>query len=123
GGGAVNTPARGGGASPGVPVLGQETPRGGRGSEPPPGEPGQTDPDDVVAGTRDGYEGKAFGFEYSVGYQASATDLTLELQARRLEEEGGGAAESHEMHRDERIEYFEYLKKEREAEKQADESY
>jgi hypothetical protein len=119
---------RRGGASPLVPVLWQE---GAPSAGPAPGQPGdssgnspeEVEAGDVVVGTHDGYGGKIAGFEYSIAYQASPSDLSLELQARRLEEEGGGAAESAEMHRDQRIEYFEYIKEEKEAEHEAAESY
>jgi hypothetical protein len=92
-----------------------------QGNPPPPPE---TDDDDygLVAATQDGYNGKLAGFEYSLQYKVFPSHLTFEMEARK-EEEGGGAGESNEIHRDQRGEYMELLGERREALHQASMSY
>jgi hypothetical protein len=78
--------------------------------------PSDEDDDDygLVAATQDGYNGKIGGFEYSLQYKVSPSRLTYELQVRKEEEESG-SPENNEIHRDQREEYFELVKEEREA--------
>ena len=93
--------------------------------QPKPGEqpgdqenPAPSDEDDndygLVAATQDGYNGRVKGFEYSMEYKASPSRLSYEFEARK-EEEGSGSPENSEIHRDQREEYFELVKEQREA--------
>ena len=86
-----------------------------------PGDPENPPPSDeddndygLVAATQDGYNGRVGGFEYSMEYKVSPSRLSYEFEARK-EEEKGGSAENNEIHRDQREEYFELVKEEREA--------
>ena len=82
--------------------------------ENPPAPTGEDEGDyGEVAATQDGYDGRIRGFEYSLEYKVSPSRLTYELQARKEDEKGGGA-ESNEIHRDQREEYFDLVKEERE---------
>jgi hypothetical protein len=94
--------------------------------QPKPGEqpgdqknPDPSDEDDtdygLVAATQDGYNGRVGGFEYSMEYKVSPSRLSYEFEARK-EEEKGGSGENNEIHRDQRDEYFELVKEQREAE-------
>ena len=96
-------------SGPDAPAPGQQ-PRGQ--DDPPPPE----DEDDygVVAATQDGYNGQIAGFEYSMQYKVSASRLSYEFEARK-EEEKSGSPENSEIHRDQRQEYFELVKEQREA--------
>jgi hypothetical protein len=89
-------------------------------SPPPP----ENDEDDygVVAATEDGYNGKIAGFEYSLQYKVLPSHVTFEMEARK-EEEGGGAGESNETHRDQHDEYMELVAERRETLHQASMSY
>jgi len=93
--------------------------------QPKPGEqpgdqenPAPSDEDDndygLVAATQDGYNGRVKGFEYSMEYKVSPSRLSYEFEARK-EEEGNGSPENSEIHRDQRDEYFELVKEQREA--------
>lgn len=108
--------------SPFMPVVLQQ-PSEEPGAPPPGGTPeGAPDESDVVVQSQAGYTGRILGFEYSLAYRATSSDLMLELQARRLEEGKPGTPEGKEMSRDERDEYFEYVREQRTAEKEAGES-
>ncbi|MDQ1388426.1 MAG: hypothetical protein QOF56_1880 [Acidobacteriaceae bacterium] len=80
--------------------------------------PAPSDEDDndygLVAATQDGYNGRVGGFEYSMEYKVSPNRLSYEFEARK-EEEKGGSGENNEIHRDQRDEYFELVKEQREA--------
>jgi hypothetical protein len=93
--------------------------------QPKPGEqpgnqknPAPSDEDDndygLVAATQDGYNGRVGGFEYSMEYKVSQSRLSYEFEARK-EEEKSGSAENSEIHRDQRDEYFELVKEQRDA--------
>ncbi len=90
------------------------------------GAPGedQTPVDDygVVAATGSGYTGQIAGFEYSLGYHVLPDHLVLELQARK-EVEGADKAVNNETKRDQRAEFFEAVKEQREARKEMFEQY
>jgi len=101
------------------------------GTQNPPSNPNEpslqeTEDSDLVAATQDGYTGKIAGFEYSLGYRVTQSKLSLEMQARKAEEEEppkGGAEESHEILRDQKYEFFAYVKEQRSAEHEAQESH
>src|ERR1051326_4132586 len=89
------------------------------GEQPAEQDPAPSDEDDtdygLVAATQDGYNGRVGGFEYSMEYKGSPSRLSYEFEARK-EEEKGGSGENNEIHRDQRDEYFELVKEQREAE-------
>jgi hypothetical protein len=64
-----------------------------------------------------GVAGKIAGFEYDINYLAQGDKLKVELDARK-EEERAGAAESNEIHRDQREEFYEKVKEDRQEKKE-----
>jgi hypothetical protein len=107
------------------PVRLEDPPDSNRGQDSPGAPPGDADSAnafDFVAGTRDGYTGKAAGFEYSLAYNMTGKKLSFELQARK-EEESSASGASSEMHRDERHEFFEYVHEQHQAEHEAEKAY
>jgi hypothetical protein len=64
-----------------------------------------------------GVAGKIAGFEYDINYLVQGDKLKVELDARK-EQEGAGAAESNEIQRDQRAEFCEKVKEDRQEKKE-----
>jgi hypothetical protein len=64
-----------------------------------------------------GTSGKIAGFEYDINYLATSDKLKVEFDARK-EEEGAGAGESNEIHRDQRAEFFQEIDEDRHEKKE-----
>jgi|HubBroStandDraft_6_1064221.scaffolds.fasta_scaffold103429_2 hypothetical protein len=82
----------------------------------------QTEKEDLVAGTGDGYNGEIAGFEYELKYLAGGSKLEFELEARKMEE-GSAAATGNEVLRDQRYEFYQYVAEQRDAEHEAEEAH
>ena len=78
--------------------------------------------EDMVAGTMDGFNGKILGFEYAIGYKVEGEKLDLQIEGRKEEEGGGGAAESNEITKEHRREFFEAIHEQHEARHRKDEA-
>ena len=82
----------------------------------------QTEKEDLVAGTGDGYNGEIAGFEYELKYLAGGGKLEFELAARKMEE-GSAAGTGNEVLRDQRHEFYQYVAEQRDAEHEAEEAH
>ncbi|MBV8782631.1 MAG: hypothetical protein JOZ67_00425 [Gammaproteobacteria bacterium] len=101
------------------PVRYEQGPDPGSQPSPAPEDPSltETEDTDLVTATRDGYEGKVAGFEFSVGYTMNQQKLSVQLQARKEDEsQPAGGEESDQMLDRQKEEFFQHVEEQHKAE-------